>query len=456
MLTALLRKPDPMAATGLLMQWLSQAGMMPLKEGTHSFQDLAMRVLEAIGRDEGQATARTPDRQSLVRKFFDQLEANAEDFWQVPRLELLGGASRTSREGDPAGDGDDEQSSVYGAAYDEVVYIDSTGDGVESDMLEGGAGPATDYELEQEARRVGARLAFLRSVAALWKQAALAGGPTTPGPLPAETLDRWLEQAAGNYQRLLELLQSVVDRRIPAPSPSRESLIEFDRRRAIKEALAEKIVATALDTADAARAMRTAMANGESAVNSSLDSVWQAVVRGDAGAARELWPSVLEELSGRELLYVPLNKGGDPLRMVHARSLQQNLRELLAWLPRVGMLREACQLIEAARLMESNNPVGSGAISEFDRLFATGYESIVEALAAVSDAWSGARARRSRATTSWLSAWSKLPNRSSNNGWLTVARCDFRLWKRSPTTRAGKGSSSSSSATAATRSRSSS
>jgi hypothetical protein len=51
------------------------------------------------------------------------------------------------------------------------------------------------------------------------------------------------------------------------------------------------------------------------------------------------------------------------------------------------MLKETCQLIEAARLMESANPVGAGAISEFDRLFAAGYEAIVDALVSVSQHW---------------------------------------------------------------------
>jgi hypothetical protein len=63
------------------------------------------------------------------------------------------------------------------------------------------------------------------------------------------------------------------------------------------------------------------------------------------------------------------------------------LRELLAALPRLGLLAETCQLLEAARLMESAHPVGAGAISEYDRLFAAGYEAIVESLVAVSADW---------------------------------------------------------------------
>jgi hypothetical protein len=74
--------------------------------------------------------------------------------------------------------------------------------------------------------------------------------------------------------------------------------------------------------------------------------------------------------------------------MTEARVLQQAVRDLLEWLPRLGLMRETCQLIEAARLMESANPVGAGAISEFDRLFATGYEALVDALVVMSQEWS--------------------------------------------------------------------
>jgi len=58
------------------------------------------------------------------------------------------------------------------------------------------------------------------------------------------------------------------------------------------------------------------------------------------------------------------------------------------WLPRLGLLTETCQLLEAARLMETANPVGPGAISEYDRLFSAGYEAIVEALLASAQDWS--------------------------------------------------------------------
>ncbi len=400
---ALWQKPDLVAAMALLMQWLSQAGLIQLKQGEYSFHTLAQRWLSEVclGGPHGAAPDVAPhERRSLVCKFFDLLEANAEDYWQVPSLELWGsthehnphdrtGHDRAEANDDAPGDEEDDDPNLFRAAYDDVVYIDSTGDGVEADMLEAGGQPATDFELEREARQVGERLAFLRTVASLWKKAVLACGPKSTSVIPAEPLERWLEQANVNQAGLLKLLHSVDQRRIPPPSASRDSLLEFDRRRGVKEALVDKIVATTIETADAARAMRAALPAATAPAEGSavIDGVLRAVMQQDRHRIRELWPAFLVELSTQPLLYVPLSKGGEPARLAQARVLQQALRDLLQWLPRLGLLRETCQLIEAARLMEAANPVGAGAISEFDRLFAAAYEAIVDALVAVSQGW---------------------------------------------------------------------
>ncbi|MBI3838793.1 MAG: hypothetical protein HY288_12780 [Planctomycetia bacterium] len=390
---ALWQKPDLIAAMALLMQWLSQAGVIPLKQGEYSFHALVDRWLSEVclgGRQGVAIPLRAQERQSLVRKFFELLEANAEDFWQVPTLDLLGSSGFALDGGgeDVDSQQDEDESGLFSAAYDDVVYIDSTGDGVDADMLESGA-PATDFELEDEARRVGERLAFLRTVAWLWKKAVLARSPNSSAPIPAETLERWLEQAADNEKRLLELLRNVDERRIPTPSASRDSLLEFDRRRGLKELLVEKVISTTIETADAQRSMRAALpaALGAAEHEAVLDDVLHAVLCGDRINVQQLWPQFLASLRPQPLLYVPLNKGGDPARLAKARALQQALRDLLQWLPRLGMLAETCQLIETARLMESANPVGPGAISEFDRLFAAGYEAIVESLVDISRDW---------------------------------------------------------------------
>ncbi|MEX0677447.1 MAG: hypothetical protein WD063_10255 [Pirellulales bacterium] len=393
---ALCQKPDLVAAMALVMQWLSTLGLVPLEQGGYSFYALAQRWLDQVcSGAPGDATSSAAQRRALVVRFFELLEANAEDYWQAPSLDLLGtGNADALDEPDEIADSEDGEgrSNLYGAAYDDMVYIDSTADGVDADMLESGPAPATDFELEQEAHRVGERLALARTVASLWKKAVLALGPNSDAPLSDATLGRWLEQATENERRLLALLRSVSQRRVPAPSPSRDSLMEFERRRAVKESLVEKIIATVIETADAARSMRAALpdAGGSTKSDDCRDDLLRGVVRQDRALVERLWPQFLERLQSQALLYLPASKGGDLARLVQARELQQLLRDLLGWLPKLGLLKETCQLLEAARLMESSNPVGHGAISEYDRLFSAGYEALVEALVAMSQDWSGA------------------------------------------------------------------
>src|SRR4029079_17184085 len=120
---ALIRKQDYRASMALLMMWLSQAEDVPLEEGDFSFHHLTllwMLGLCALVNTEVPGATQSPAE--LAVKFFDYLEANAEDFGLVPRLDLLGTG------GDPA-DGpapkaEEEEDSLYGAAYEDMTYKD--------------------------------------------------------------------------------------------------------------------------------------------------------------------------------------------------------------------------------------------------------------------------------------------------------------------------------------------
>lgn len=85
-------------------------------------------------------------------------------------------------------------------------------------------------------------------------------------------------------------------------------------------------------------------------------------------------------MSQSALLYVPLSKGGDPQEIVNSRIRQRSIMDLLSALPRLGLIVETCELIEAARTMERQHPVGPGAVTEYDELFTVGYQAIVENL----------------------------------------------------------------------------
>ncbi len=59
------------------------------------------------------------------------------------------------------------------------------------------------------------------------------------------------------------------------------------------------------------------------------------------------------------------------------------------------MLRETCQLIQTARAMERDHPLGPGAVTEFDRLFEIGFKAIVETVVESSTRWPKGPHRRS-------------------------------------------------------------
>mgnify|MGYP000237627102 CR=1 FL=1 len=90
------------------------------------------------------------------------------------RRKVLEQAGRKLRGGQH--EGEDEDDSLFSAAYENVVFHDSTDDGIDSELL--GEGPGdTDYELELEARRLSDRLAFLASLARLWASTAPRSDP---------------------------------------------------------------------------------------------------------------------------------------------------------------------------------------------------------------------------------------------------------------------------------------
>jgi len=418
---ALLERRSSVAAMALLVQWLSQSDTIPLADEEYSFHDLALDWMHDLWEDgdEGQgagsteqgagsrncilpapssllpAPGRTPQqRWDLARKFLDYLEANAEEFGEVPRFELAGDETADQE------DEDDDEDDIYGAAYEGVTFRGSTEDDFEGEMLEGGdtGGQPTDFELVEEAERIVGRLTFLATLAQLWKLAAVAsfGDPQAGTPVPADQLGPvlagWLDQATKHRQELLDLLAAIYRYRIPTPRGTQEALVEFERRRSVKEMLLEQIIAACVESGDAVRLIRVVMdrrdaAPGQEAWEEPAEVALKAVLRGDAAGVRKVWRRLIATLGQQTLLYVALARSGHPQRIVASRGLQAVLRRLLAYLPRLGLLRETVQLISTIQEMEANHPVGAGAITEFDQMFKIGCRAIVRCLVAASEGW---------------------------------------------------------------------
>lgn len=394
---SLLEQHDLVAAMALLIQWLGQSAQIPLEEQDYSFHQLAIAWMEdllASGSDTTRTRAErcvaAEQRWPLARKLLDYIEANAEQYWEVPTLELAEAGRGAGAAAEP---GEDEAiDPLFAAAYEEVTFHDSAADGIEGEMLQGG-NETTDYELALEAERLADRLAFLITVARLWKMAASALGTCPGGDAERNAvLSEWLARAQANRKLLAELTAAVDRYPIPAPRSNQESLVEFDRRRAIKEQLLEQIIATGVETADAARSIRAALHEqvGEADLapwEEPVQRVFRAVFRGDREGIRAAWPDLVAALAGQPLLYVALARGGSPQKIIASRNIQRVLRRLLAYLPRLGMLEETFRLIKTIQAMEQDHAVGPGAITEFDQMFEIGCRGIVRCLTVSSERW---------------------------------------------------------------------
>ncbi|MEN0110171.1 MAG: hypothetical protein AAF805_05570 [Planctomycetota bacterium] len=419
---ALLDKGDLVASMALLMRWLCQVDLTPLEDGDASFHPLAERWLRAV-EQRGETTGE--DQWPLVQKFFDHLEANAEELWNAPRFalgedgddELLDELLDEYDEDDlfaddeadeaeagyePTYDPDEEEDddeNLFGAAYDDITF-EGSDDGADAELFEPD-GDETRLELEEEAERLEARLALLNTVARLWKHAAVVWGVRVDEPDGrAERIAAWRRSAVQRGVQLAQLLDAVHGHPIAKPRSDHESMVEYDRLRSLKESIVEGVIESCVETADAARLLRAASAvivedappvDGAPSYAPGLAGaargMLRAVLRGDARGAREHWPRLRAALAREELLYVPLSRGGEPRKIVRARALHRLLSDLLAWLPRLGMIREACELLDAAQQMETDHPVGRGAVTEYDRLFEAGYAAVVRCLVTSSETW---------------------------------------------------------------------
>ncbi|HEX4414667.1 MAG TPA: hypothetical protein VH107_13625 [Lacipirellulaceae bacterium] len=415
---ALLERGDRVASMALMLQWVSQVEYTPLEDGDASFHPLVLRWLRTV---ENYEDATGEDQWPLVAKFLQHLEASADIYWQVPEFELASSSESAAENEDDVDDElageideeseddtsdgadswqDDDPDRIFSAAYEDMVYQDSTDDGFDAGIIDEYT-DGTELELEEESQRLGQRLEFLSTISRLWRQTAIAWKMDAHNAERHELLENWCGQAMSRHEKLLELAEAVHQYRIPQPRGSHDSMVEFDHQRMVKDSLLEHIIATAVETVGAGRLiLATSVREGDPSEEHCHvdDGESVAVLRGllanDAAAVTRHWPQFLKWLSDQELLYVPLSKGGKPRRIVRARSLGQLLHDLLSWLPRLGLIRETCQLLDAAQLMEADHPVGPGAVTEYDRLFTSGYQAIVRALVDSAEDWDDERAAK--------------------------------------------------------------
>ncbi|MBX3423321.1 MAG: hypothetical protein KF752_17315 [Pirellulaceae bacterium] len=402
---SLLDRQDFVASKALLIHWLGQADRIGLQKGEASFSELARRWMQCLERalDDQQQTQLN---WSVAQKFFDYLEANAEQYWKPPSFALAEDVKKASSLSaddlsDEIEEEDDDSTGLYQAAYEDVVYNDSTDDGIDSHVPEEqGSDSDTATELLEESNRLSRHLTFLSAVAQMWKGAALSRhlrrelmGRCAERALRLPAMESWASQAAENRQGLLNLMKSVASYRIGDSGTTPDAMTRYDRTRLIKESLLDQIISTAVETADARRLL---LANLHGCSDDSPSVVEQmtslsdddrlavetmgGLLYGNRERIEQTFSRLLVALRTKNLLYIPLARGGEPASIFQVRLRRRMLSHLLSWLPRQGFFYQTCHLIETARFMEHHNPIGPGAVTEFDDMFKLGFVSVIRAI----------------------------------------------------------------------------
>ena len=282
---------------------------------------------------------------------------------------------------------DDSAGGILGAAWENVTYKDTTDDGNDANMMEFGTprDSMKDFPLTSEMERVSDRLLFFITQARLWKMAAVFSIPfASEHPTRSDSLQAWASAAQRIYDGLMVLLGQVEAFEIDEPLPTQSSLMDYEKRRSMKDSLLDRIISTSSEILDAKRLME--IADTENRITSpdtwetATQSVMQALICGEVWKIPMIWEGTLKLLLREPLLYRPLSRGGDPKRIVHTRSVQTVLQRLLYNLPQQGFLKETQQVLMLAQQMERQHPAGMRSITRFDHLFQIGCRSVVQAI----------------------------------------------------------------------------
>ena len=349
-ISALLEREDFVPAMALLVHWLGNADRIGLRLGGNSLPRLSerwlLRLRASLSSDAdgfGEPAIEQSDEEDtsevwpLVRKLFDYFEANAEEFWSAPKF-VLGKARSQPRDWDrELTEADEQDDDIYGAAYEDMTYRDTTDDGVDGAIFEFGDDNSHD-ELESESKRLIDHLDFMQSLARMWAVAAdIAINDQSCSDLEdrRQSLTAWANRAKENRIGLLELLDSVREYPISPAGSDKESMRKYDRRRVLRDSLMERVIGTAVEMSDSRRLINGALlalpgtnVADESDLEMAEDDahavrLFGALIASDTERVKQLFPPFLEALRDKNLLYIPLSRGGDPVKIYVARLRQR-------------------------------------------------------------------------------------------------------------------------------------
>ncbi len=335
-------------------------------------------------------------------KFTDYVEVNAGPLGEVPQFTLESESGNGSDPAEPFDvDAEDPGDDLYRAAYEDMVFRETSDDGFDGAIYDNEN--RSEEELQIELERILEHLKFLDSVVACWGEAALlaneiqqkgqADAVSQLDPAVRVKAEDWFNRASRYGHDLGRLIRSIEGFRLPRPDGSVSSLGDYDRQRLFKETLLDQVIHLAVDTCVAMRILGAVTRSlGCPAPSSSDDpvpgtreeSLWMdtlaALLIGDRARTGQLLQELIALLVEQPLLYVPLSRGGDPMKIVEVRIRQSMIGQLLDCLPRLGLLTETRQVLQTALTMERSQTVRQGAVTEFDELFRIGYTAMVDAL----------------------------------------------------------------------------
>jgi hypothetical protein len=421
---ALLEEGDLDGAAGLIVHWAS------LLEGP-AVEQTGPIWLTAAARWLARATADgSPAGRGRVRRFLELVEANTSGVVDVLSAAAAGREpGHDPLEAMPLDPEDDDQADAeerVAAAYESMVWQDSTDDGVDGGMLDvdlpGMEGAAGVGAIEDAAEFLIGILRLSRSSVAAWCRDASGGAPTAD----REAIDAvvgWRHSIRRLGRTFIRAALAVSDRD-PDPLPGM-SPTEFDKLRWQRDAAAERLIDAAVQAEETRwvlsawlQLVRRGTPRDTRSHRSPVGQMLAAAIRGDTATVKAILPILRERLSGKPVLYVPLSRGGRPDRIVRARCRERLLERLATVLPRLGLIEETVEIVRLAKSLESRRPAGGASVSEFDRVFEAGTTALVERI--VESAGADA-AEPPVATTRILDGLSQLVPRLLET-WLTHAR----------------------------------
>ena len=378
----LLEEGDLDGAAGLLVHWAS------LLEGP-AVERTGPVWLAAAGHWLALATAdASPAGRSRVRRFLELVEANTSGV--VDLLEAVSVVREPGAGPDvPRADDDDEPVDAeerVAAAYESMVWQDSTDDGVDGGMLDvdqPGLGSSSGMAaIEEAAEFLAGMLRLYRTTITAWCRTDAAAGL----PPDRETIDAvvgW-RHSIRRLGRTLVRGALVVASRDPEPPPGMVPT-EFDKLRWQRDTAAERLLDAAVQAAETRwvlsawlHAARREPPRELSSPRATIGRLLAAATKGDTADVRKWLPAVLERLSGKPVLYVPLSRGGRADRIVRARCRERLLERLATVLPRLGLVEETIGVVRLAKSLENRRPAGAASVSEFDRVFEAATMALVE------------------------------------------------------------------------------